>query len=781
MLGKMGKEGNLGTWPYFPRFPNFPHFLVFLLALCLYLFTLSPGLLPADAGEYQSTGALLGVAHPPGFALYTLLSWLATRVLFFLSPATAINALSALLAALTLALVSRTVQRLTNSVWAGWGAAAVLGFSTTFWAQAVIANIRMPTACATAWIVERVVAYMLETREIGELKGNSSSHHFPSFSALFALALGLGVAHHASLAFLATIFFGYVFILHLRQRWGQSLISNLQSLLPLGVAALPFLSWLYFPLRAGAYGAPPRIATLDGFLEHILAQGFAGDMLHFATTSALPDRVRVFGNILTFEFNWLVLALCVGGGVVALWRWRGLGVALLAALGLHSFIAITYRAPQTVEYLIPSYVLMAVLTGLALAQLISWLHHLCFSTFRFPLSLSPLLPITLAAILAFSQLIPTLPSAFAFARDNSTRQYAETLLHQAPQHSLVLASWHWATPLWYLQAVEGQRPDVEVRYVFAQAAGLGPSWVAAIQSALPQRPVIVTSFFPQEFGALPYRFVPLGEAWQVAAEPITVQQPLDAQTFGAWQFLGAQPPAQTARTVEVVTAWQTTAAPQDVNFFVHLVNVEGQLMSQMDVAYPAARYEAGEVLLNRFTLYLRPDWPAGDYALRAGAYLPDGTRLAEVPLGNLTLPAPSLALPANAIPLGSDLAYLARPLALPALPPGGALTVDLEFLGLRPIVHDYTVSLTLIGANWQWKTQSDHTPAEGMIPTLKWIAGSRVTDRHTLHIPADAAPGPAQLYLTVYDAFTQQPLPSLAPDLAEGTVLPLGVVEIITP
>src|SRR5688572_29443965 len=114
-------------------------------SLLLYSFTLSPTLLPADAGEFQLVGATLGVAHPPGFALYTLLAWLISRVPI-IPPATAINFLSALLAAITLTLISRVVRHLTNSLWAGLGAALALGFSTTFWAQAVTANIRMLTA-----------------------------------------------------------------------------------------------------------------------------------------------------------------------------------------------------------------------------------------------------------------------------------------------------------------------------------------------------------------------------------------------------------------------------------------------------------------------------------------------------------------------------------------------------------------------------------------------------------------------------------------------------------
>ncbi|HRF50801.1 MAG TPA: DUF2723 domain-containing protein, partial [Anaerolineales bacterium] len=77
--------------------------VVFGAALVLYGLTLAPGLLPADSGEYQLIGARLGIAHPPGYALYTLASWLATQALFWLTPARAISALSAGLAAGALA------------------------------------------------------------------------------------------------------------------------------------------------------------------------------------------------------------------------------------------------------------------------------------------------------------------------------------------------------------------------------------------------------------------------------------------------------------------------------------------------------------------------------------------------------------------------------------------------------------------------------------------------------------------------------------------------------
>jgi hypothetical protein len=74
----------------------------------------------------------------------------------------------------------------------------------------------------------------------------------------------------------------------------------------------------------------------------------------------------------------------------------------------------------------------------------------------------------------------------------------------------------------------------------------------------------------------------------------------------------------------------------------------------------------------------------------------------------------------------------------------------------------------------------DFVPALGAIPTLKWIAGSQVFDPHTLQVPEHAAPGPAQLSVILYDAFTQEPLGLLDAELIkQGQAIPIGIVNVL--
>lgn len=721
--------------------------VVFLAVCLLYTLTLAPNVLPADAGEYQVVGAVLGVAHPPGFALYTLISWFSTRLLFWLAPATAINALSAVLAAGTVTLIFSATRRLSDSVWCGVVAAGALAWATTFWAQATYANVRILAAFAIAWAV-----WLLPRKDDKALSG------------WFALALGLGVAHHASTVFMAAG-------LGLYALWRVP--STLKRWWTLWPGLLPFLTWLYFPLRADAFGAPDHIATWNGFLEHILARGFAGDMFHFATLAALPDRLLILGNILLFQWHPALLVLAAIGAGLLLWRERALGVALVGVTVLHAFIAITYRAPQTTEYLLPAYGVMALLMGYGVAA---------FNRLPKPVWL------ILTAFPLLWQFRATAPSYLELAGDSSTRAYVQNVFDNAPPNAVVLASWHWATPLWYAQHVEHQRPDVEVRYVYPRGASLAQAWVDEIAATLPQRPVMVTSFFAEDYAATAWRFVPLGDAWQVQAAPLTTA-PLalrDPRPLGEWQFLGyhlTDTDSFAANTPLALSAAWSTASPRDINFFVQLIGPDGQLYGQEDVSVPGTRYVSGEVLLHHYTLFPRPDAPPGVYQLLAGAYTPDGLRVAEAPLTQIAFGLHSAPPPTtDRAWAGNAMRLLRAGLPTDSIRPGQTIHIDLHWEALRPIVNDYTIKVDVIGPNWQWRAQSDATPAGGAIPTLKWITGSQIWDRHTLHIPPDAAPGPAQVVLAVYDAFTQRTLPIFdPPSFASGTTFMLGEITITSP
>ena len=580
--------------------------LLFLISLALYIHTLAPTILPADSGEFQLVSYVLGIAHPPGYPLYTMLAKLATLVPFG-DVAYRVNLFAAFTSSLALVALSWAARRATGSTLCGWVAAAVLGVTPTFWAQSTTANIRSLTVLFTVLQLGTLIAYA-QSRDLRYLMS-------------FAIAFGLGITHHGS-----TALHGLAYAAFLLCSDAELLRKPRLLWKPAVAFLLCFLVLLYLPLRSWM-GAPfdaQPIRTLSGFLDHVLARGFRGDMFYFVGSSLLSSRLAVLWNTLAFEFGPLLLVLAAWGAAHMLLRNRRLLLLCGGLWLINALTAIAYRAPQTVEYSLPAHVALAFICGYG-----AW-------------SLGALLPrrwlssLTMVAILALPLCLGCRHySSFAqLSQDRSARQYAEDLLLQAPQGACILSNWHYATPLWYLQYVEQKRPDVQVLYVYPEGATpMSEIWLRRIAESASEHPTLVTNYF-QEYANAPYQFRPFTRAWLVQQGPaFQVPQsavPLDALFDGRIRFVGFETEADSlspSESVAVRLYWQPALVlDRDYSFFVHLVDETGAPLGQGDRTHAAARYQVGEVICDEYRIPLLPTAKQGRYRLIAGVYitLPDG-------------------------------------------------------------------------------------------------------------------------------------------------------------
>ena len=627
---------------------------LFTAFLVLYIATLAPDVLAADSGELQVVAAQLGVAHPPGFPLYVMLAHLMTRLPFG-SPATAVNLLSAVFAALTVVVVYRSGWLLTNRPLPALIGAVALGTATTFWSQATTTNVRSLTALFAALAIHALIDFRIATRRqrTREKLGRSSLSESPKqetdfriasndtanpdrWLILFAFSIGLGLTHHVSLAFLALV--GLVFILVVDptllrspRRWLRPLAAGLLGLLPL----------LYLPLRAGAdvRGASPQLATLPGFLEHVLATGFRGDLFYYLAPADLAERLLVTGNVMTFQFAPLLLVGMVIGLLLMLWRDRPLALLLGGTFAVYVFVAATYRAPQTVEYMMPAYVPAALALTYAAGRLPDALPN-----WRGAGPSLAVLFAALALVAALGQLPGHLSAAGARHEATDARDTAGRLLAGAPPDSVILAHWHWATPLWYLQEVEGQRPDVAVRFVFPTGEPYDATWARRTAEAFAEGRPVVTTWLP----AAPLPDLPVPEpVGEALLYPQASRGSLPAGYESAQLTLGGvievvgyrieeprdvmlTPGAESVITV----AWRLTAAlPADLSLFLHLVGEDGVLYAQDDRPARAADV----ITLTQFRATPRPATPLGVLTVYVGA-ASTGERqaLTTVPIGHAT-------------------------------------------------------------------------------------------------------------------------------------------------
>lgn len=765
---------------------------VALAGLILYVTTLVWGPLPADSGEFQLVAATLGIAHPPGYPLYTLLAHSFTY-LPLADTATRVSLFSALLAGGTLGLVAAAVPTLAG----GLLAAAALAAVPTFWAQAVTANIRALIALFSALLLYLALGPKAPSRR-----------RLLSCAGVSALALG----HHPSL--LAVVLPAGLYLLSRTRHppWGTMALAFALGLTPL----------LYLPLRSLMEPAfdPVPIRSVEGFFNHFLAQGFQGELLR-PSMSQIPDRLRALWQILAFEAGpWLALGALLG--LVAA-RWRGL--VLAAIFVIIAALALSYRAPQTVEYLMPGWV--------ALALLVGYLPGALPTAFTRPGRAFLIAALLLVALTRLAWLYPN----FVELRQQEPTRAAE-LLAAAPRGATLLASWHLATPLWYLQEVGGLRPDVEVAYVYPQGATPYPqTWLRRVGEALENGPLVVTNRYAV-YGQLPVAFAPAGPGLQVlvsgdrlwAAHVLGDRLAISPRTTD-----GLPNQVRAGGELSVDLALQPLQAlGEPVATFVHLVGSDGRPVAQKDISHVFSRTDAEIV---RHTLPVPYSVPPGAYRLIAGAYVPSSGERLQSPggadhldLGQIeVLPAPYP--PATLHPewtpfggrrlVGRDAGVLhwavaggyqsslwegepvpgpargpwgltqaeVRPAPPPELyvPFGGKLTlvgvahervgddlrVRLTWLGNRPLWGEYNVSLKAVGQGWL--AQHDGTPLSGMVPTTKWLRGARFEDLHILELPPQARQESFDLTLTVYDAFTLEQLPVLDPRLQEA-----GQGEVVT-
>src|SRR5512139_860253 len=114
------------------------------------LLALHPGLPAGDSGELITVAATGGVAHPPGYPLYTMLAGLWCRLVPFGGVAWRLNLLSALSATGAAAVLATAVVRASGSRAGALVAAWAFAFSLPAWRYAVVAEVFLPNALLAA-------------------------------------------------------------------------------------------------------------------------------------------------------------------------------------------------------------------------------------------------------------------------------------------------------------------------------------------------------------------------------------------------------------------------------------------------------------------------------------------------------------------------------------------------------------------------------------------------------------------------------------------------------
>jgi len=610
-----------------------------LSALALYLRTLAPGLLPADAGEFQFTAPTLGLPHPTGYPLYTLLGWAWSHLVPYGDYAWRMNAFSALWGAATVGLLYGTATRfLTLAVGAdrmqphlrlaALLAAAAFAVSPTFWSQAVLAEVYTLHAAFVALILG------LTLRGAGW----GPDHLFP-----LAVAFGLGLAHHRTTLLLLPGVVAY--LLWTRVPWP----TRPRAWLRLGLAfAWPLLLYLYVPWR-GARADYLHLSLAPGQTLHLYEpspQGFLAWVTGSTFAGALRTPRQAWAQA---PLAWALLGQQFGGWGMAL---AVLGLARLAAGRRWPLLALTgftflmqvafnlfYGIGDVFVLYIPAHMLVALWLGLGTAMLAEAAAKVRPLPRLLSLSLAP-------AFLAM--LIPgavRTGAAVAHSYQADVRAAWQSLLAAGvPEGAILLSNDRdEMAPLLYLQQVEGIRRDVIGLFPLIAP---GPTWsdIGAVADAAlaTGRPVYLIK--PMPGLEVKFHLEPRGGLMQVVGPAVTKPPTYatDLSFAGQVRLAGYDADLAALRpggTLVVALYWQPVQPLSDnYHTFVHLLNAAGEKVAQSDhppggVFYPTNLWRPGEMLRDQHALPLPDDLRPGRYRLLVGLYrYPSLQRLGEAAL-----------------------------------------------------------------------------------------------------------------------------------------------------
>jgi hypothetical protein len=627
-----------------PRWQPFPlDLLVSIIlggaAFALYVATLAPTVLAGDGGEFQFVPYLLGVAHPTGYPLYCLLGWAWSHLLPFGDVAYRMNLFSAFWAALAVGMFYPTARCLLRQAIPQLApaprrllaalAATTFAVTPTFWSQSIIAEVYS----LHIFLLVFVLYLLLSWSERGDRR----------FLLAAAGVFGLSLAHHSTTVLLAPAIVAFVWLVKpgVFRRWRRV------ALPALGLVLVPLALYLYIPWRAAH--TPYLHLPLAAGQELSLYENTPSGLIHFVTGGPfggsvdlsvdLGARLTMAGGLMRAEIGWIGIGLALLG-VLRLALARKWSLLALTGLVFAATVAfdLVYTIGDIYVLFIPAYLILVLWMVVGVGAVVSLVRR------RLPPHAwgSGLLVVPVFALAIWL----AVAHYAAVDQSDNTRartRWQEILAQRLPQHAVLVSDdRNNMMPMWYMQYVEGQQPNMLGLFplITPDYPSLGPILDLAMST---RRPVYLIKDMPGLEIKVTTEPGPGAGLWRVVRPAATgeIEYTVDARLADVVTLAGydlSPRTAQSGETLQISLYWQALH-PLDAEYhtFVHLLDAAGNKVAQSDrqpggVFYPTTIWQTGERLRDDHVLEIPTGTPPGTYRLLVGMYsfAADGTL---VPLG----------------------------------------------------------------------------------------------------------------------------------------------------
>jgi hypothetical protein len=436
--------------------PRWLGFAVSLTVFAVYLMTLAPSVNFIDSGELATVACTLGIAHPTGYPLFTLLGWFFTKLPLAAEPIARLNIMAAFFCAAGIFVFFQLVHfllvqmpkgtSLTASLVASAGASLLLAFSETYWSQATSVEVYSLHLFFLSMTLYCFVRASLSKKQVKSDRAGSGESHW---WMVFAFVLGLAFTNHMTTILLAPGLLYLYFAINGGGKDSWVRIVKMGAPFVLGLSV-----YLYLPLRA-AHGALlnwGNPVTLERFYWHFSGKQFR--VWLFSSSEAAGRQLKYFLDSLPLEFAYIGLLLGLMGAILLFFAHRKVGIATLILFVSCVLYSINYDIHDIDSYFLLAYLCIALWSGFAFARMATFLGGTPRST-------------TIAVILVLA--IACAPVIVHYSKNDESsnylvEDYTKNMFSSLQQDALVISyQWDfWVSASYYYQLVKGVRPDIAV-------------------------------------------------------------------------------------------------------------------------------------------------------------------------------------------------------------------------------------------------------------------------------------------------------------------------------
>jgi len=403
-----------------------------ILTFVVYAFTAAPGVTLADSADFMNGVLTLGIVHPPGYPLYTVLGHLFS-LLPFGEPAFRVNLFSTLWGSLCLGVVFLILRILFIDRLHAVFATLFLGFTTVFWSKTGVADVYSFNAFLIACIVFWILSYNRDKKR--------------NQLYLIFLTTGLALSNHYPLVILTGI--GFVFLLDRRDLHATHFIK---ALVFLGIGLTPYLYLFIQALNPDLQYNFGKVSDFTMVVDHILRKSYSVEYGGTIWDKFILALAFLKATTTNFLLASVLLLFGIAHSFVAKWKYRH--AMLIAALSPSLGLILILPFPSTddfkalfVAYFVPAFLFLTVFLALGLKQLMTRYVQ------------TKVIQVCVLLILLVTQ------AGFNFGssshhNDRLAEFWGTELLKSLRPRSILILCVQGTLPIYYLQLIKGLRQDV---------------------------------------------------------------------------------------------------------------------------------------------------------------------------------------------------------------------------------------------------------------------------------------------------------------------------------